>query len=117
MMVVQAGSAWTRGLVITRLGGIFVHRVSTHIVGRLFSLPVAFFQRQMLGDLLSRVRSVDNIRRFVTDQAAPMVIDLLVGSVTAVLMIAFSPHLALIVIAGLTLEISVRLLGHASSGR
>ncbi len=97
--------------MITRLGGIFVHRVSTHIVGRLFSLPVAFFQRQMLGDLLSRVRSVDNIRRFVTDQAAPMVTDLLVGSVTAVLMIAFSPHLALIVIAGLTIEISVRLLG------
>jgi ATP-binding cassette subfamily B protein RaxB len=111
MMIVQAGSAWTRGLVITRLGGIFVHRVSTHIVARLFSLPVAFFQRQMLGDILSRVRSVDTIRRFVTDQAAPMVIDLLVGSVTAALMIAFSPHLALIVIAGLTFEITVRLFG------
>ncbi len=111
MMMVQAGSAWTRGLVITRLGGIFVHRVSTHIVARLFSLPVAFFQRQMLGDILARVRSVDTIRRFVTDQAAPMLIDLLVGSVTAVLMIVFSPHLALIVIAGLAIEISVRLLG------
>jgi ATP-binding cassette subfamily B protein RaxB len=109
MMVVQAGSAWTRGLVITRLGGIFVHRVSTHIVARLFSLPVAFFQRQMLGDVLSRVRSVDTIRRFVTDQAAPLVIDLLVGSVTATLMVAFSPHLALIVIAGLSIEVSVRL--------
>jgi ATP-binding cassette subfamily B protein RaxB len=111
MMIVQAGSAWTRGLVITRLGGIFVHRVSTHIVARLFSLPVAFFQRQMLGDVLARVRSVDTIRRFITDQAAPMVIDLLVGSVTAALMIAFSPHLAFIVIAGLTIEIAVRLFG------
>jgi len=111
MMTVQAGSAWTRGLVVARLGGIFVHRVSTHIVARLFSLPVAFFQRQMLGDILSRVRSVDTIRRFVTDQAAPMMIDLLVGSLTAALMIVFSPHLALIVIAGLTLEISVRLFG------
>jgi ATP-binding cassette, subfamily B, bacterial CvaB/MchF/RaxB len=93
MMVVQAGSVWTRGLVITRLGGIFVHRVSSNIVARLFSLPVAFF------------------RRFVTDQAAPMAIDLLVGSVTAILMIVFSPHLAMIVIVGLTIEISVRLLG------
>ncbi len=111
MMTVQAGSAWTRGLVITRLGGIFVHRISTHIVARLFSLPVAFFQRQMLGDLVSRVRSVDTIRRFVTDQAAPMLIDLLVGSITAVLMIVFSPHLAFIVIGGLTMEMSVRLFG------
>ncbi len=111
MVMVQAGSAWTRGVVITRLGGIFVHRVSTHIVARLFSLPVAFFQRQMLGDVLSRVRSVDTIRRFVTDQAAPLVIDLLVGSVTAVLMVTFSPHLALIVIAGLTIEVGVRLSG------
>jgi ATP-binding cassette subfamily B protein RaxB len=111
MMIVQVGSAWTRGVVIARLGGIFVHRVSTRIVARLFSLPVAFFQRQMLGDVLSRVRSVDYIRRFVTDQAAPMVVDVIVGTITAGLMIAFSPHLALVVIVGLTIEMSVRLLG------
>jgi len=108
MILVQAGSAWTRGQVVTRLGNIFVHRVSTHIVARLFSLPVAFFQRQMLGDVLSRVRSVDAVRRFLTDQAAPLVIDLAVGLVTAALMVAFSPHLAAIVIAGLALEIAVR---------
>lgn len=108
MILVQAGSAWTRGQVVTRLGNIFVHRVSTHIVARLFSLPVAFFQRQMLGDVLSRVRSVDAVRRFLTDQAAPLVIDLAVGLVTAALMVGFSPHLAAIVIAGLALEIAVR---------
>jgi ATP-binding cassette, subfamily B, bacterial CvaB/MchF/RaxB len=111
MMIVQAGSTWIRGLVAARLGGIFVHRVSTQIVGRLFSLPVAFFQRQMLGNVLSRVRSVDTLRRFVTDQAVPLVIDLLIGSATAALMIGFSPHLAIIVIAGLTLEMSVRVIG------
>ncbi|MBV9295300.1 MAG: peptidase domain-containing ABC transporter [Acidobacteriaceae bacterium] len=110
MMIVQAGSGWSRGLVVTRLGSIFVHRVSTQIVARLFSLPVAFFQRQMLGDVLSRVRSVDTIRRFVTDQAVPLVIDLIVGSVTAGLMILFSPHLAFIVIAGLTIEMGVRVM-------
>jgi ATP-binding cassette, subfamily B, bacterial CvaB/MchF/RaxB len=111
MMIVQAGSSWSRGVVVTRLGSLFVHRVSTHIVARLFSLPVAFFQRQMLGDVLSRVRSVDTIRRFVTDQAAPLVIDLVVGIATAGLMIAFSPHLAFIVIIGLAIELSVRLIG------
>ena len=111
MILVQAGSSWTRGQVVTRLGNIFVHRVSTHIVARLFSLPVAFFQRQMLGDVLSRVRSVDAVRRFLTDQAAPLVIDLAVGLVTAALMMGFSPHLAVIVIAGLALEIAVRFSG------
>src|SRR5215472_11263171 len=111
IMIVQAGSTWIRGLVAARLGGIFVHRVSTQIVARLFSLPVAFFQRQMLGNVLSRVRSVDTLRRFVTDQAVPLVIDLLIGFATAALMIGFSPHLAIIVIAGLTLEMSVRMIG------
>jgi ATP-binding cassette, subfamily B, bacterial CvaB/MchF/RaxB len=111
MMLVQAGSAWSRGVVVTRVGSIFVHRVSTRIVARLFSLPVAFFHRQMLGDVLSRVRSVDTIRRFLTDQAAPLVIDFAVGMVTAALMIAFSPHLALIVITGLAIEMAVRLTG------
>ena len=109
MILVQAGTTWTRGLVVNRLGNIFVHRVSTHVVARLFSLPVAFFQRQMLGDVLSRVRSIDAIRRFLTDQAAPLVIDLVVGSATAALMIGFSPHLALIVIGGLGTEIAIRL--------
>jgi len=109
MIVVQAGSSWIRGRVVIQLGNLFVHRVSTHIVARLFSLPVAFFQRQMLGDVLSRVRSVDTIRRFLTDQAAPLVIDLAVGLITAALMIEFSPHLALIVIAGLGIEVAVRI--------
>jgi ATP-binding cassette, subfamily B, bacterial CvaB/MchF/RaxB len=108
MMIVQSGSTWIRGLVTARLGGIFVHRVSTQIVARLFSLPVSFFQRQMLGNVLSRVRSVDTLRRFVTDQAAPLAVDLLVGSVTAALMVAFSLRLAVIVIAGLTVETGVR---------
>ena len=111
MMIVQSGSTWIRGVVAARVGGIFVHRVSTQIVARLFSLPVAFFQRQMLGNVLSRVRSVDTLRRFVTDQAVPLVIDLLIGSATAALMIGFSPHLAIIVMAGLTLEMSVRVFG------
>jgi len=109
MILVQAGTAWTRGLVVTRLGNIFVHRVSTHIVARLFSLPVAFFHQQILGDLLARVRSVDAIRRFVTDQAIPLVIDLAVGLVTAALMIQFSPKLAAIVLTGLSLDVLVRL--------
>jgi ATP-binding cassette subfamily B protein RaxB len=111
MIMVQAGSSWIRGRVVTRLGNLFVHRVSTHIVARLFSLPVAFFQRQMLGDVLSRVRSVDAIRSFLTDQAAPLVIDLVVGLVTAALMIGFCPYLAAIVIAGLAIEIAVRFSG------
>ncbi|HUB81297.1 MAG TPA: peptidase domain-containing ABC transporter [Bryobacteraceae bacterium] len=111
LMAVQAGSSWCRGMVIARLSSLFVHRVATHLVGRLFTLPVAFFQKQMLGDILSRVRSVDAIRRFVTEQAAPFVVDLLVGSVTAVLMVAFSPRLAMIVVAGLGIEIGVRFAG------
>ncbi len=109
MVLVQAGAAWTRGIVVSRLGNLFVHRVSTHIVARLFSLPVAFFHRQILGDVLARVRSVDVIRRFVTDQAIPLVFDLVVGLLTAVLMIAFSPRLAAIVILGLAVETAVRL--------
>src|SRR5262249_5286992 len=47
--------------------------------------------------------------RFLTDQAAPLLIDLAVGSITAALMIGFSPHLAAIVIAGLAMETAIRL--------
>ena len=117
MMLVQAGSAWSRGVIVTRVGSIFVHRVSTRIVARLFSLPVAFFHRQMLGDVLSRVRSVDTIRRFLTDQAAPLLIDLAVGLITAALMIGFSPHLGVIVITGLAIEMAVRLAGLPQTAR
>ncbi|HVK63008.1 MAG TPA: peptidase domain-containing ABC transporter [Polyangium sp.] len=108
MIVVQAGASWTRGVLVTRFGNLFVHRVSAHIVGRLFSLPVSFFQRQILGDVLARVRSVDAIRRFVTDRAIPLLIDLAVSVVTAALMIRFSPKLAAIVILGLAIETTMR---------
>jgi ATP-binding cassette subfamily B protein RaxB len=108
MVIVQAGAVWTRGVVIVRLGNLFVHRVSTHIVARLFSLPISFFHRQILGDVLARVRSVDAVRRFVTDQAIPLVIDLVVGALTIVLMLQFSPRLSAIVITSLAAELIVR---------
>lgn len=108
MILVQVGSTWLRGLLATRMGTLFVHRVTTGIVARLFSLPIAFFHRQMLGDVVARVRSIDTIRRFVTEQAVPLVIDSCVAAITLVLMISFSPRLAVVVIIGIAIDIGIR---------
>jgi ATP-binding cassette, subfamily B, bacterial CvaB/MchF/RaxB len=108
MIVVQVGSSWMRGVLVTRLGSIFVHRVTANIVARLFSLPIAFFHRQMLGDVVARVRSIDSIRRFVTEQAAPLIVDAAVAILTFVLMLSFSPTLATIVIGGIAIDVGIR---------
>lgn len=110
MITVQVGSSWLRGVMISRVGALFVHRVTTHIVARIFSLPIAFFHRQMLGDVMARIRSVDEIRRFVTDQAIPVAIDAVVVVATAGLMVRFSPALSLITIGGLGIDATVRLI-------
>ena len=94
MVTVQAGSAWARGLVITRLGGSPRASCSTHIVARLFSLPVSFFQRQMLGDLVHAFAQRIPSAALSPIRPRPWSGSSCGFSHSAVLMIVFSPHLA-----------------------
>jgi ATP-binding cassette subfamily B protein RaxB len=77
--------------------------LNLHLVTRLFThlvrLPMTYFSRRHVGDVVSRFGAIDTIRRTVTTTFLEIVIDGLMALATAAMMFVYSAPLALIVCA------------------
>lgn len=100
------------------LGGlrtyIFSHttnRIDVELGARLFrhllALPLAYFQARRVGDTVTRVRELDNIRQFLTSSAMTLVMDLFFATAFLVVLFIYSPALTLIVALTLPLYIGL----------
>jgi len=85
-------------------------KLNLHLLTRLFShlltLPMPFFARRHLGDLVSRFESLSAIRRTMTTTALEVLIDGLMAVATASMMLLYSVRLGLVVL-GVTLAYGV----------
>ncbi len=68
------------GILRTYLFSHATNRIDVELGARLFqhllALPTAYFQIRRVGDLVARVRELENIRTFLTSSALTLVIDL-----------------------------------------
>ena len=71
------------------------------IVGHLYALPVRYFQSRHLGDVVSRLESLEPIRRAITETGINGVVQCAVVLGTLAIMLFYSPALALVSLAGM----------------
>ena len=104
--LIRVGVAALRSWVGLYLGTKLNLHLLTRLFNHLLTLPMPFFARRHLGDLVSRFDSLGAIRRTVTTTALEIVIDGLMGVVTALMMFLYSWPLGLVV-CGVTLTYGV----------
>ncbi|WP_145506314.1 peptidase domain-containing ABC transporter [Yersinia alsatica] len=87
---------------------IFTHtttRVDILLGGKLFNhlikLPLSYFKQRHVGNIVARVRELDNIREFITGSALTLCVDVVFTLVLFIVMWCISPLLTLIVLATL----------------
>lgn len=97
--LVNAGADLLRSFVLLSAGAAFGYGVATNIVRRLVRLPVSWFERRHIGDILSRFQSIVPIRQFMTEGAVATVLDGSLASLTLLLMLVYSVPLTLIALA------------------
>ena len=68
-------------------------------LSRMLRLPVEFFAHRLVGDLTDRVSSIDRIARNLTDRFLVLLIDMAMGAVLLVAMLAYNVLLTLVVVA------------------
>ena len=93
---------------------LFAHttnRIDVELGARLFrhlvALPISYFQARRVGDLVARVRELENIRNFITGSALTLVIDLFFTFVFLAVMFIYSPLLTAIVIGSFPFYIGI----------
>ena len=84
--------------------------IGATVLGHMLRLPVEYFSRRHIGDILSRFGSLQPIYSFLTGKTVAIVLDGLMSVVTIALMITYSFLLTSIVIVSVVLYLLVRVL-------
>lgn len=91
---------------------IFYHTITridaslgSKVFAKLMSLPFSYFSKNSVGQILSRVRELENISQFLNDSTVTMIIDLAFTLVLIAVMYIYSPTLTMVVIASIILYV------------
>ncbi|MDO5610869.1 MAG: peptidase domain-containing ABC transporter [Pseudomonadota bacterium] len=85
------------------MGNVFAHALR---------LPLGFFERRHLGDITSRMSSVQSIQQTLTTSFVEALIDGLMAVVTLALMLIYSWKLALVTLLAVVLYFGIRLIAY-----
>lgn len=88
-----------RDWVLLTLGQSLSFDLGGNVVRHLIRLPLAYFERRHVGDLLSRIGSINPIQSLLTRGLVNILIDGTLVCTTLIVMVLISPWLALIVLA------------------
>lgn len=102
---------WLRSWVVLVLGESLAYQLANNVVHHLIRLPLAYFEKRQVGDLLSRIGSVRPIQDLITQGLANVAIDALLAITTFGVMALISlPLTGLVVVTtGLYFAISLAL--------
>jgi len=99
-----------RELVVLYAGTSMAYQITINLFSHLSRLPLPYFERRHVGDIVSRFGSVDPIRKFLTEGVILGFVDGLMAVVTLGLMLAYSPLLAAISCGALAFFLTFRLI-------
>jgi ATP-binding cassette, subfamily B, bacterial CvaB/MchF/RaxB len=103
LMIVQQTINAVRGWVLMYMGTMVNIQWHANVFTRLLQLPVAYFEKRHLGDIVSRFGSIDVFQRTLTTSFIEAVLDGVMTLVTLILMFVYSAVLAWIAVAAMAL--------------
>ncbi len=110
LAVMRAVMEAARGYTIVTFGAQLSRQMVGNIFRHLVRLPVRYFERRHVGDIISRMNSTQPIQEALSQSVVAVLIDGAMALMMLVVMIAFSPLLALIVVIAAALLIGATLL-------
>lgn len=109
LVLVQLATGWLRAWVLLGLGTQLGYQVVVNLFRHMMRLPLPWFERRHVGDVISRFGSTTPIVTMLTQGLMAAVLDGVMGIATLALMLVYSPKLAGIAVAALLLYLVIRL--------
>lgn len=110
LALIQVLTSYLRGwavvVISSRLGLQWMGNVFSHLL----KLPLDFFVKRHIGDISSRVASIQTIQKTLTTSFVEALIDGLMGITTLIVMLIYSPMLALVTLIAVLLYWCLRAL-------
>lgn len=107
-LVLQIGIGLLRGWSVVYLSSNLGLQWMGNVFAHLLKLPLDFFEKRHLGDITSRMASVQAIQKTLTTSFVEAIIDGLMALVTFGLMLVYSWKLALVTVLAVLLYLGIR---------
>ncbi|KOR44957.1 ABC transporter [Xanthomonas oryzae] len=112
VLLLQVGIGLLRGWSVVYLSSRLGLQWMSNVFAHLLKLPLDFFEKRHLGDVTSRLFSVQTIQHTLTTSFVEAIIDGLMAAVTFVLMLCYSWKLALVTLVAVVLYLGIRAIAY-----
>src|SRR5215207_9998914 len=109
LMVIKTATTTVRSLVLLVVQNVLQFQLGARLFRHLIRLPMSFFEKRHIGDLLSRFTSLQPIRNLLAEGMITGVLDGLMAVITLAMIFVYSTQLALVVLGATVLYAGVRL--------
>jgi ATP-binding cassette subfamily B protein RaxB len=117
LLVIQQLFTLMRSWLVLKVGTQLRVQWRSNVLNHMLMLPLDYFARRHLGDVMSRFESVDRIQKVLTDAFVEAALDGLMVVLTLVLMLLYSPVLTAISVFSVLLYAGIRWLWFAPMRR
>jgi ATP-binding cassette subfamily B protein RaxB len=108
LLLIRVSVSTMRGWMLLVLGASLKVQARTNLFSHLINLPATYFETRHMGDVMSRFNSQDTILQAITTEFLEVLLDGLMVSLTLFIMFLYSPLLASLVLAGVSLYAAMR---------
>ncbi|MCA1476160.1 peptidase domain-containing ABC transporter [Bradyrhizobium sp. NBAIM08] len=109
LLLIRVASTATRSFTILVLQNTLSFQIGARLFHHLVRLPLSFFEKRHIGDILSRFNSIEPIRNVLAEGLITGLIDGLMSVLMLVLMFTYSVQLGLVVLLAFVLYAALRL--------
>ena len=113
LLLFEQATAALRGFVIMRFEATLNVQWQANVLAHLLRLPLPYFEKRHLGDIVSRFRSIDAIQRTVTTAFVEAVVDGAMSGLLLAVMLCYSAPLAAVCVGATAFYVLLRRLAHA----
>jgi ATP-binding cassette subfamily B protein RaxB len=93
LAIINMVTGWLRSLVLVSLGSSLSYQVTVNLYRHLLRLPLPWFEKRHVGDIISRFESTRPISQLLSQGLISSIMDGLMAFVTLALMFVYSPLL------------------------
>ncbi|WP_367380406.1 peptidase domain-containing ABC transporter [Stenotrophomonas cyclobalanopsidis] len=116
-LLLQIAIGQLRAWCVINMSAVLGLQWSGNVFSHLLRLPLSFFENRHLGDITSRLSSVQSIQRTLTTNFVEAVVDGLMSIATLVLMLLYNWRLAFLTVSALLIYLVVRWMAYESLRR
>ncbi|MBL4728356.1 MAG: peptidase domain-containing ABC transporter [Gammaproteobacteria bacterium] len=110
VILAKASVAYFRGVVLLQFSSQLGFQMISNTFAHLLRLPLSYFEKREMGDIVSRFSSLDNIKQLVTQEMITVIVDGLFSLLTFFLLFLYSPTLAFVALLFVVALSLIRLL-------